>query len=126
MSDGLKGELKGGEGDRPFGDEEDSLELELTLDGEVLHNKMVFPVVRQALVECRVLFSGDIAGVMRPDGFRLVELFVGVVSTSLFLCLLVLELVVLVIDLIDLRLIFSIESLPSQPPSRRPVEWGTR
>jgi hypothetical protein len=29
----------------PFRDVENSLELELTLDGEVLHSEMVFPIV---------------------------------------------------------------------------------
>lgn len=72
---------------------------------------MVFPVIRQALVERRVLFGGDIAGVTRPDGFCLVELLIGGLNLLDLLCLLVLGLVVLVIDLLDLRLVFSVLGL---------------
>ena len=38
---------------------------------------MVFPVVRQALVELAVLFCSDIRWITSPDGFRLVELLLG-------------------------------------------------
>lgn len=45
---------------RTLGDEQDGLELELTLDGEVLDSKMLLPVVAQALVERRVFLGGDV------------------------------------------------------------------
>jgi len=60
----------------PLGNEDDGLELELTLDGEVLDGKMFFPVVGQALVECAILVGSDILRVPRPNGLGLVELFV--------------------------------------------------
>ena len=44
----------------PFGNEEDSLEFKLTLNGEVLDSKMVFPIVGQALVEGAVLVYSDV------------------------------------------------------------------
>jgi hypothetical protein len=49
----------------------------LTLNGEVLDSKMVFPIVCQALVEGAVLFWSDARWVTSPDGFRLVELLLG-------------------------------------------------
>jgi len=63
--------------DIPFGDVEDSLKFELTLDREVLDGKVVLPVVGQALVECTVLVVCNVLRVTSPDGFRLVELLVG-------------------------------------------------
>ena len=89
----------------PLGDEEDSLELELTLNGEVLDSKVLFPVVGQALVEGTVLLRSDVLRVTRPDRLRLVELLVlnGLLLDLLGLFLLLL---LLVINLFDLRLVF--------------------
>ncbi len=56
------------------GDEEESLELGLTLDGEVLNGELVVPVVGERLVEGRVLVGGDLLGVASPEGLGLVEL----------------------------------------------------
>ena len=88
-----------------LGDVEDGLELELTLDGEVLDGKVLLPVVGQALVEGGVLLGGDLGGVARPDGLGLVELLVldGLLLDLLGLFLLLL---LLVLNLFDLRLIF--------------------
>ena len=75
----------------PLGDEEDSLELKLTLNGEVLNSQVVFPVIRQALVERSVLLRLDVVGVSGPDGLRLIELFVlDLLLLDLLLLLLVL------------------------------------
>lgn len=43
-----------------LGDVKHSLELELTLDREVLDGKVVLPVVGDGLVERRVLFGGNV------------------------------------------------------------------
>ena len=58
----------------PLGDEQNSLEFKLSLDGEVLDSEMVFPVVGQALVEGAVFLWRDVGGVASPDGLGLVEL----------------------------------------------------
>lgn len=88
----------------PFGDEEDSLELELTLDGEVLDGEVLFPVVGQALVERGVLLGSNVGGVASPDGLGLVELLVlgGLLLNLLGLLGLLL---VLILDLFDLVLL---------------------
>jgi hypothetical protein len=44
----------------PLRNIEDSLELKLTFDGEVLDGKVVLPVVGQALVEGAVLLWCDV------------------------------------------------------------------
>ena len=44
----------------PFGNEEDSLEFKLTLNGEVLESETVFPIIGQALVEGAVLIYSDV------------------------------------------------------------------
>jgi hypothetical protein len=44
---------------RTLGHEEDGLELELTLDREVLDGEMLLPIVAQALVERGVLLGGN-------------------------------------------------------------------
>ena len=91
--------------DIPLGDEEDRLELELTLDGEVLDSEVLLPVVGQALVEGSVLLLGDLLRVTRPDGLRLVELLV---LDLLLLDLLRLLGLLLVIDLLDLGLLLAL------------------
>merc|ERR1719235_528720 len=45
---------------RALGHEEHALELELALDGEVLHREVVLPVVGERLVEGGVLVAGDL------------------------------------------------------------------
>jgi len=83
--------------------EKDSTEFKLTLNGEVLDGKVVFPVVRKGLVEGSILLSGDVSGVSGPDGLGLVELLL---SGGLFFNLLGLLLFVLIfIDLLDLGLL---------------------
>ena len=93
--------------DIPLGDEENSLELKLTLNGEVLDSKVVLPVVRQALVEVGVLLLGDVLRVARPDGLGLVELLVLNLLLLDLLGLLVL-LLLLIVDLLDLRLVLRV------------------
>ena len=94
------------DGNSPLGDEEDGLELKLTLNGEVLDSEVLFPIVRQALVEGSVLLLGDIAGVTSPDRLRLVELLVG---DFLLLDLLGLLLLVLIfVNLFDLGLLLGL------------------
>ena len=90
----------------PLGNEEDGLELELTLDREVLDSEMVFPVVGQALVERGVLLCGDVRGVACPNGLRFVEFLVGNLS---FLDLLgLLFLLLILVDLLNLGLLLII------------------
>ncbi len=55
--------------------EQDGAELQLAFDRKVLDGQVVFPVVRQRLVEAGVFLVGDVIGVTRPDGLDLVELF---------------------------------------------------
>ena len=94
----------------PLGDEEDSLELELTLNGEVLDGEVILPVVGQALVERSVLVGGDVGGVTRPDGLGLVELLVLHLLLLDLLRLLLLGLV-LVLYLLDLGLLLVLINL---------------
>jgi len=88
----------------PLGDEEDGLELELTLDGEVLDGKMLFPVVSQTLVECAVFLCCDVGRIARPDRLGLVELLVGDLFLLDLLSLLVL-LVLIFVNLLNLGLL---------------------
>lgn len=87
----------------PLGDEEDGLELELTLDGEVLDGKMLFPVVSQTLVKCAVFLGCDVGRIACPDWLGLVELLVGDLFLLDLLSLLVL-LVLVFINLLNLGL----------------------
>ena len=84
----------------PLGDEENGLELELTLDREVLDRKVVLPVVGQALVESAVLLLSDLGGVASPDGLGLVELLVLNLGLLDLLGLLLLLAVLLVLNLL--------------------------
>src|SRR5215469_4529658 len=54
--------------------EEDGAEFKLTLDGEVLDGKMIFPVIGQRFVEGRILFLSNVLWVARPYRLGLVEL----------------------------------------------------
>lgn len=56
-----------------LGDEEDSLEFELTLNREVLDSEVVLPVVGERLVESTVLLTSDLSGVASPERLGLVE-----------------------------------------------------
>eukprot|EP00959_Pyramimonas_sp_CCMP1952_P094284 1972302-Pyramimonas_sp.AAC.1 len=56
-----------------LGHEEHGLELQLTLNGEMLGGKVVLPVVGEGLVEGGVLVAGDLVGVAHPDGLLLVH-----------------------------------------------------
>ena len=87
----------------PFGDEENGLELKLTFDGEMLNGEMFLPIVGQALVEGTILFGGNVLGIPRPDGLGLIELLV---FNGDFLDHLRFWLAVLIVDLLDLGLLF--------------------
>merc|ERR1712133_211002 len=94
-----------------FGHEQQSLELELSLDGEVFDGEMVFPVVGQALVKVAILLLGNVVGVTGPDRLRLVQFLVfdvfGLDLFRLLLILLVLVIFVFVIlHFLDLGLFF--------------------
>ena len=89
----------------PFGDEEDSLELKLAFDGEMLDGKVLLPIIGQALVKGPILFGGDVLRVPRPDRLGLVELLV---FNGNFLDLLRLLWLLLIVDLLDLGLFFII------------------
>jgi len=43
---------------------------------EYLNSKVIFPVVRQRLVELAILFFWYVVGVSCPDWFRLVQFFI--------------------------------------------------
>ena len=89
----------------PFGNEEDSLELKLAFDGEMLNGKMLLPIVGQALVKGTILIGRDVLRVPRPDRLGFVELLV---LDSDFLDLLRFLWLLLVVDLLDLGLLFII------------------
>lgn len=86
----------------PSWDEEQCTKLELAFNGEVLHSKMVFPVIGERLVELSILLICDVVWVAGPDGLCLVEflklsvflldlfrlLFLGVVFFVVFILIL--------------------------------------
>jgi hypothetical protein len=76
-----------------LGDEDDGLELESALHGELLDSEVVLPVVGEGLVEVGVVFLGDLVGLLHPDGLGLVELLE--LSGDLFDLLLLLVLLLL-------------------------------
>merc|ERR1719424_168229 len=84
--------------------EEKCLELELTLNGEVLHGEVVLPVVRQGLVESSVLLVGDLLGLAHPQWLVLVKLF-PIVGDLLHLLGLLLLLLLGFVNLLDLGLV---------------------
>ena len=59
-----------------LGDEEEGAELQLSLNREMLHCQMLFPVVGQALVELAILFLADVIWIPCPDGLGLIKLFI--------------------------------------------------
>jgi hypothetical protein len=87
--------------------EEDCLELELTLDGEVLDGEVVFPVVGQALVQHTILLGSDVLRVTSPDGFCPVKLHIRLLD---LLGLFLLRLIMLITNLLNLRLLTSSSS----------------
>jgi len=92
-------QIKGG----TLGNEEDGSEFELTLDREVLHGQVVFPVVGEGLVESSVLLGGDVGWVASPNWLRFVEFFLLDGGLLDLLCLFGLVLVfLLVIDFLYL------------------------
>jgi hypothetical protein len=112
-----------------LGNVEHSLELELTFDREVLDGKVVLPVVRDRLVERRVLFGGNVRGVSAgqlclqgegdgslpgPDGLLLVELLVfsggllDLLGLLGLLVVLILDLLNLVVSLLDLLVVLDL------------------
>merc|ERR1719323_2448260 len=78
---------------RPLGDEEQSSELQLTLNGEVFHGKMFLPVVGERLVELSVLLVADVVWRPSPDWLCLVQLLV--LAVLFFDCLLLLSISIL-------------------------------
>merc|ERR1719235_1482697 len=88
-----------------LGHEEHALELELALDGEVLHREVVLPVVGEGLVEGGVLVAGDLVGGAHPDGLLLFHQVPLVAHLLHGLLLLLLLLLVLGADLLDLALL---------------------
>ena len=92
----------------PLRNEDNCLELELTLDREVLDSKVLFPVVCQALVKSAILVRSDILWVSRPERLGLVELFI--LGGDLLNLLRLLGLF-FVVNLLDLGLFFIILDL---------------
>lgn len=92
----------------PLRNEKDGLELELTLDGEVLDTEVVLPVISQTLVEGGVLVGLDVLRVTCPDGLRLVKLFIRRLGLLDLLSLLVLGLLIFVLDFLNLGLLLVI------------------
>jgi hypothetical protein len=90
-------------GDIPLRDIEDSLEFELTFDGEMLDSKVFLPVVGERLVEGSILLLRDLARITCPDWFRLVELLVNL-GLLLDLLLLLLLGLVLIFGILNLGL----------------------
>jgi len=107
-----------------LGNEEDSAELKLTLNGEVLDSEVVLPIVGEGLVEGSILLLGDVLGVASPDGLPKLRLsvicgfrYVGGKGSLLLVQLLLLDLglldllglglllLLIIIDLLDLGLL---------------------
>ena len=74
---------------------------------------MVFPVIRQTLVESTIFFPCDVLRITSPDRLSLVELLVRRLLLLNLLGLLLLGLVVLVVDLLDLGLLTLLDFLLS-------------
>mmetsp|Transcript_22345 Transcript_22345/g.44750 ORF Transcript_22345/g.44750 Transcript_22345/m.44750 type:complete len:398 (-) Transcript_22345:262-1455(-) len=87
-----------------FGAEENGLELELPLDGEVFDGGVLFPVIGDGLVKGGVLVLGDVVGFSHPEGLHVVEVLPFVGNFLDLLCFLLL-LGVFLIDFLDLGLV---------------------
>ena len=90
----------------PLGNEENGLELELALDGEMLDSKVLFPVVGQTLVERTIFLRSDVLWIPRPNGLGLVE-FLVLDRDFLDLLLLFRLFLVLIFDFLDLGLLLA-------------------
>merc|ERR1719474_434430 len=74
----------------PLGDEKKSSELQLTLDREMFHSQMLFPIISQRFIKFSVLLAGNIIWSPGPNWFSLVQLFIlGVLLLDFLLFLLV-------------------------------------
>lgn len=93
-------------GNIPFGNKEDRLELELTLNGEVLHRQVILPVIGQALVKRSVFLDFDVRGVPCPDRLHFVQFLVRRFALLDLLRLLLLWLLFLILYFLDLWLLF--------------------
>ena len=62
-----------------LGTEQNSLELELSLDGKVLDGGVLLPIVGDGFVKGGVFVLGDVVGLAHPEGLHVVEVlpFVG-------------------------------------------------
>jgi hypothetical protein len=85
--------------------------IALTLNGDVLHREMVFPVVDQALLERTVLLGSDVLRVRRLYGCRHVKLFVRYLLLLDLLGHFLLRLIVLILVFLNLRLLTLLDFL---------------
>jgi hypothetical protein len=85
-----------------LGNVKDSTEFKLTFNGEVLDGQMVFPIVRESLIEFRVFLGLDILRVAGPERLGLVEFLVLDNSFLDGLLLLFILLFILISDFFDL------------------------
>merc|ERR1719474_1474662 len=60
----------------PLGDEKKSSELQLTLDREMFHSQMLFPIIGQRFIKFSVLLAGNVIRSSGPNWFGLVQLFI--------------------------------------------------
>lgn len=79
-----------------LGNEKDSTEFKLTLNGEVFDGEMVFPIIGEGLIEGGILLAIDVGGVASPDGLGFIELFLLFLKLLDFLGLLLFLLIVIV------------------------------
>ena len=114
-------QVKGG----AFRDEKERTELELALDGKVLHGEMVFPVVCQRLVELSILVLRDIVWVSSPDGLHFVQLLEFVVF-FLDLLFLLLVLVLVFVGLFVVAYIFQLSLVLGRSGGREREERRER
>merc|ERR1719283_511422 len=79
----------------PLGDEKQSSELQLTLNGEMFHSQMLFPIIGQRFIKFSVFFAGNIIRSSGPNRFCFVELLIlGVLLLDFLLFLFVLVILV--------------------------------
>jgi len=58
-----------------FRNKQNSTEFQLSFNTEMFNSQMIFPIIRQTLVETAVFFLGDFRGITCPQWFCLVEFF---------------------------------------------------
>mmetsp|Transcript_67568 Transcript_67568/g.106348 ORF Transcript_67568/g.106348 Transcript_67568/m.106348 type:complete len:230 (-) Transcript_67568:654-1343(-) len=91
---------------RPARHKEQGPELQLPFHAEMLHSKVVLPIVGQGLVEASILFIRHVLRLAHPERFVLVKLFPFVGHLFDFLCFfLLLFLLFLLVDLLNLGFI---------------------